>query len=288
MLRTLFLVLLLLTLPLWSGCVGTSRELRGTQVGDQVWQGQIRIVGDVELPEGTSLVIRPGTEVLFAPPGKEDRFRDHPHFPGSELIVRGTLYAEGTAREPITFRFVDATAPAGSWGGINLTGSPAALFRFCRFTQADSAIHSQQSEVQIRNSLFEENRVGIRFHDSAMLIEGNLLQRNGAAIRFHYGAPLIRHNRIVNNDKGLFITSHPRDYRIEENDLSGNREASVVLGEEVEADVDLARNWWGTLDPDVIEAGFFDGRRVDYLGQVRYAPSLTGPPPLLPEVPWNR
>jgi len=251
--------------------------VQGDLVGSLVWQGEVRLQGDVVLSPDARLQILPGTEVIFLPAGNQDRWVDHPHFPGSELIVRGTLLAEGTPEAPIVFRFVDSQAPAGSWGGINLTESPAARFRYCRFTQADSALHSWQSTVSVADSLFEHNLVALRFNSSDIHAERNLLRRNGTAIRFHFGAPRIAHNEIRDNDRGLFITSHPSDYLIEENNFSGNRVANVVLGEEVPDDVMLPRNWWGSSDPQVIVEGFFDGRRVDYLGRIRFEPALLQP-----------
>ncbi len=162
-------------------------------------------------------------------------------------------------------------------GGVNLQQSANAIFRHCLFTQADSAVHSQESTVRIEQSVFRGNLVGIRFHSSAILIENNLLTDNGTAIRFHFGAPLIRGNRIRENDKGIFITSYPDNYRIEGNDFIDNREFNVVLGEEVADSLPMPANWWGTSDPAVIENGFYDGRREPYLGQVLYAPAASMP-----------
>lgn len=277
--RSLFYVpLCVLAVFCLVACAAPVTRVSGRLSGDQSWRGEVRIAGDVEIEPGAQLTIRPGTEVVFLPPlPSADRFTEHPHFPGSELVVRGSIVAEGTATAPIVFRFVDPAAPAGSWGGINLTESPQASFRFCRFTQADSAVHSQGSRVYVEQSLFERNLVGIRFHSSEILIENNLLRDNGTAIRFHYGAPVICRNDISRNDRGFFITSYPSNYHIEGNNIAGNREAAVVLGEEVPQDVAMPRNWWGSPRPELIEAGFFDGRRVDYLGKVLYLPQAEKP-----------
>jgi len=278
---------LLCSLLLLIGCAGRTLTVSGDVCGEQVWQGTVQIVGDVVVSEGAHLTIRPGTTVLFLPPAAgTDRFATHPNFPGSELVVRGTMVAEGTAAAPIDFRYLDPKAPAGSWGGVNLVASPSSSFRFCRFTQADSAIHSQGSEVQIEQSVFEENLVGVRFHSSAILVEHNLFRRNGTAIRFHFGAPVICRNEIVDNDKGFFITSFPQSYRIEANNIIDNRDASVVLGEEVPDDLQMANNFWGATDPGIIEAAFFDGRRINYIGRVIYAPYARQPFPAA-GASWN-
>lgn len=269
-------ILLFLVLSLTS-CLPLSPALSGLLQGDLQWRGTVRISGDLVIAEGSHLVIAPGSEIVFLPPKEgPNQWTDHPNFTGSELIVRGTITAEGTAGQPITFRYLDGTGPAGSWGGVNLVASSDASFRHCRFTQADSALHSQESRVSVEESLFEENLVGIRFHSSEITIERNLLRRNGTAIRFHFGAPVIRSNEIRDNAKGFFVTSYPRDYQIEGNNIVGNYRA-VVLGEEVPGDVLMMDNYWGEKDGARIEEVFFDGRQIDYLGRILYRPFATEP-----------
>lgn len=281
---------MLLTLPLLlAGCLlpgGTT--VSGTLHGRIEWHGTVLIDGDVVVDADAVLTIAPGTQVLFLPPSTgRDRHIDHPHFPGSELIVKGRLLAEGTATAPIVFAHRDAAAAAGSWGGVNLVESPSTVFRYCFFRQADSAVHSQKSQVLVEACRFTGNLVAIRFHDSAIRIEHNSLYGNDTAIRFHGGAPVIRFNDLHDNDRGLFITAHPRDVTLTDNHLTGNRRFAVVLGEEVPEAIAMPGNWWGSEVAAVIETGFFDGRRVDYLGRIDYQPLAVKP---IPEVgvPWNR
>lgn len=272
------LPVLLLALLL-AACVRLpSPPVTGTLHGEVRWQGTVRLAGDVIVESGSRLTIAPGTTVLFLPPPPgEDLLVDHPHFSGSELIVRGTVTAEGTPEAPVVFRHADPSAAAGSWGGINLQQSPDAVFRYCRFTQADSALHSQESRVTVTESVFEKNLVALRFHTSEILFERNLVRRNGTGIRFHFGAPVIRWNEIRDNERAFFLTSHPRDFVIEKNNIVGSREFSVVLGEEVPEAVPMRENWWGEVDPGRIAGSFFDGRRVDYLGRVDFLPAAAEP-----------
>ncbi len=257
---------------------GRPAPLTGVVSGDTRWQGTVLIGGDLVVEETARLIIAPGTEVVFLPPAAgQDLFTERPNFPGSELIVRGTLIAEGTAAEPIIFRYSDPAAPAGSWGGINLRESPEVRLRYVRITQANSAIHSHNSKAVIEESRIENNLFGLRFNSTEFLIRNNLLRGNGTAIRFHFGAPVIRNNVITDNDKGIFITSYPRDYRIVQNNIAGNRRYAVVLGEEVPDDVSMAGNYWGTDDPETIAAALFDGRKDDYLGKVLFTPIAEGP-----------
>lgn len=247
--------------------------------GDLSWEGEVFIGGDVTLTADARLTIRPGTVVRFlAPDGYPGGESDHPHFPGSELNVAGVLTAVGIPDAPIVFAAANGKAPAGSWGAVNFAEGSQGTFRYCVFRQADSAIHSREATVEVTESLFENNHVGIRFHTSRMRVEHNLLRGNGTGIRFHFGAPVIRWNRFADNRINLFITSHPSDYLIENNRFGLPLEYQVVLGEEVPEDVQLPNNLWDDMAADAELERIFDGRRAPYLGRVRVEPFLTVSP----------
>jgi hypothetical protein len=245
--------------------------------GKLYWQQEVRLRGDIILDQDAELTIAPGTRVIFEPPAAgEDLYLDHPYFVGSELIVRGRLIALGTAAEPIIFSGADPSGGAGSWGGINIEDAPEVHFSYCRFEQADSAIHARKSRVRVEHSTFRHNLVGLRFHDTRLLAENNLFEENDTAIRFHFGAPVIRHNLIRNNHKGLFISETPQDYRIEDNSFFQNFPYQVSLGEGVRQDVDLRHNYWSETGAE-LEKRFFDGRLDDWLGVIDYLPVLDRP-----------
>jgi hypothetical protein len=175
------------------------------------------------------------------------------------------------------FEAYDSAANAGFWGAVNLVGSPEAVFEYCIFRQADSAVHSWGSQVYIEQSLFEDNLVGVRFNDSEILIENNLLRNNQTGVRFHFGSPVICENEFVGNNVNLFITSHPRDYRIENNSFGAPTEYQVVFGEEVPEDVSMPRNFWPPSGIEQLARSFYDGQRSPYLGRVLVDPQRVSP-----------
>lgn len=277
----LFGLFLVISLLLPAGCLHPRppRVVTGTLDGDMTWSGEVHLAGDVTLGPGAHLTIRPGSTIRFLPPaGFPGELTDHPHFPGSELIVRGRLTAIGTSAAPITFQALDDAAPAGSWGAVNFMEGGEGDFRYSIFRHADSAVHAWSARVSIEESLFERNLVGIRFNSSRMRIENNLLRNNGAAIRFHFGEPVVRSNRFTGNQVNLFITSHPRDYLFENNLFGAPLDYHVVLGEEVPEDVQLAKNGWEGAPATGVNNLFFDGRRVPYIGLVQIEPVLTAAP----------
>lgn len=277
-----------LTCLLLTGClVGKSTVVRGVLHGPLTWQGDIYIAGDVILEEDVNLTIVPGTRVRFLPPADgPGGLVEHPHFPGSELIIKGRVYAIGTMTEPIIFEASDPDAGPGFWGAVNIEASQESVFEYCIFRQADSAIHSRDANVYIEQSVFENNLVGIRFHDSQILVEHNLLRNNQTAIRFHFGSPVICENEFRSNDVNLFITSHPSDYHIENNSFGIPGGYHVVLGEVVPEDVKLPRNYWVHEGVALLSDFFYDGRRSPYLGQVLIEPQRTSPSPLA-GLSWN-
>jgi hypothetical protein len=285
--RILLRLLIFFSLIVLSACLPRP-VLEGELHGQLHWQGEVRLRGNVILADNSVLTIAPGTRVVFLPlKSAEKEMFEHPYFPGSELIVRGQLIARGTAEAPIRFQFIDPTAGPGSWGGINIEDSERVVFDYCSFRQADSAVHSRRSWVVVENSLFTENLVGIRFHDTEILIEKNLLHNNGAAIRFHFGAPVICRNEISGNRKGLFITSEPREYTIENNSFLDNFPYQVSLGEGVRDAVTLKNNYWGPLSSDQLLPRLFDGRLDSWLGVIEYLP-MRSEPDAETGIRWNR
>ena len=276
-----------LALGFLSACL-PQPALQGELHGQLNWQGEVHLQGNVILAEDVVLTIAPGTKVVFLPldPSLDD-FSEHPYFPGSELIVRGQIIAKGTAEAPIRFQYIDPDSEPGSWGGVNIEESKRAIFDHCIFRQADSAVHARESWVVVENSLFTENLVGIRFNSTNILIEKNLLHNNGAAIRFHFGSPVICKNEIRNNDKGLFITSDPRDYTIENNSFLNNSPYQVSLGEAVPDTVFLQKNYWGEETAETLPSKLYDGRLDKWLGTVDFMPMRVAPDPDV-GIRWNR
>jgi hypothetical protein len=274
-----FIFCCLLFCSLIASCVAPGGKIvRGTLHGDHLWQGVVFVEGDVTLDADAKLKILPGTKILFLPPADNSYNRtEHPYFPGSELNVRGNVFAVGTPDKPIIFAAADPAASQGYWGAVNMDGSQESVFEYCIFRQADSAVHSRQSNVYIEHSIFENNLVGVRFHDSMILVENNLFRDNHTGIRFHFGSPVICENVFRENDVNIFVTSYPRDYLIENNTFGPAAEYRVVLGEQVPDDVNMLRNYWSRSESEPLENSFYDGRRSQYIGRVLTDPVRTTP-----------
>ncbi|CAB1075355.1 hypothetical protein D1AOALGA4SA_3175, partial [Olavius algarvensis Delta 1 endosymbiont] len=101
----------------------------GALTSNETWSGDVFITGDVTVPSGITLIVEPGTSVQFIAlyddqGGGADASR-------SELIVAGSLIAEGTADNRIVFTSSSAEPAAGDWYGIRrLTGSADITVKF--------------------------------------------------------------------------------------------------------------------------------------------------------------
>lgn len=185
------------------------------------WNAQTVLITDDVLVESEAILsIQPGTNVIF-----EDYYK---------LQIQGTLLAEGTADERISFSplygflFAADSSAAGAWGGIYFENETAAMptsrISFCVIENA-KALEASQSEFNtraggairaydysdliisnniIRNNLAFTAGAIFCYKNSNPIIFGNLIHsnyalENVAAIYCGYSYPRIYNNTIVDN-----------------------------------------------------------------------------------------
>lgn len=127
------------------------------------WQGVVRVVGDVTVPDGGRLEILAGTKVLIADQDASKAGRDK----GSvEIVVRGQLLVQGSTERPVLVTLESAAADAEKdsteaielrlqWHGITLLPS------------GDAA----KNRDHVRGLHLEHAKAGIRIPDGDPLIE---------------------------------------------------------------------------------------------------------------------
>lgn len=108
---------------------------------------------DIVVPAGETVVMEKGVVIHFR------------NFTG--LIIRGTLIAEGTKKDPIVFtsehdrssREKDSTQPAPyDWNGITVEeGGTGSLFRHCHIRYSLFGINSLTQFLVVDNCLFRQN-----------------------------------------------------------------------------------------------------------------------------------
>jgi tetratricopeptide (TPR) repeat protein len=99
----------------------------GTLNNNEMWCGIIQLTGSVTVPLDRSLVINNATIIKFAP--------------GIELIINGTLTAEGTSSHPITFTSASSSPQKGDWDWIKFDNSSgSSILEYCDIEYAKTGI----------------------------------------------------------------------------------------------------------------------------------------------------
>ena len=220
-------------LALWLGCqtttlniadIGTSANplvKSGELITDEVWAGKVLISGDVLISEGVTLTIQSGAVVGFEP-------ADTPY----QLIVRGTLYAEGEPDNFITFGSLgtaDEEPKPGDWAGIYIdSASQNARLGYCRIRDAINGIICQSDAIQIEDCLLSNNEVAIICDNASPIANRNQLDTNGTAIRcLGNSAPDLAHNEIRANEYGISCDDDSRP-KIQRNEIIANYRDAIL------------------------------------------------------------
>ncbi|MBI5665444.1 MAG: right-handed parallel beta-helix repeat-containing protein [Nitrospirae bacterium] len=280
---------------------------------DTVWSGSILIDGDIYVPPGTTLTIKPGTMVKFkridADSGRNLFETDSPYYPQAEIIVRGKIIARGTKDKPIVFTSSEVTASPADWGAINLLGSRDNVFEHCKVLCAYNGIHAHSSSALISHSEFMKNGVAITYkkeyefpnlpwfdQECDVVITHNLIHKNKGGISFRasktrisnneirdnkfFGvwakeesSGTVSYNEILENGKNIFLYQI-KGVKIEFNNIYDGREYDIAIAEEQDTDVQIGNNWLGTGNREKIEEMVFDKMDDPELSRIIYEPLL--------------
>jgi hypothetical protein len=163
----------------------------GRQAADQILRGTLRqdltlpagvhqAISDIVVPAGVTLTLAPGAELRFPA--------------AYELQVYGTLRAQGTLDDPITFtahRYPPPAAPPTSraWDGIRVYAGADVLIEHAIIEYADSAVlFDADATGTVRNSTIRHNRYGVYagLRATPQVGPGNLITENSYGI-YAYG-----------------------------------------------------------------------------------------------------
>ncbi len=304
----------LLAMLLTAGSVGAAQLVLNKSVlaEDTIWQGEVLLQGDIEIPAGVTLIIMPGTVVRFA---RVERFGPAKlsldklnHFPGLEIIVKGKILAQGTPGHKIIFTSAAEAPQPGDWGAVNMLGSIANIIEYCEFSYAHTAVHGHSAHAVIAHCDFHHNGVAIGQKNvkktgliSVMPIMYNRITENGGGVLYGGGScPSIIHNEISKNDffgiyakksglanirynniarngKGVIIYVVKAGVLLRDNNIADNVDYNISLLEGQEWDVNARNNWWGVKSEEKIRALIRDKVRDDTLGRVDAADFYDGP-----------
>ena len=156
------------------------------------------------------------------------------------LIIKGTLKAQGTSANPITFTSATTTQLAGDWSGIifdNSTSTESVLdyvnFKYGGYqvsyggdNQVKEMVKIDNSFVTIRNSSFKNSLYhGIRLVDSNASVADAVFEGNSSTgIIINGSNPGVSNSQFTNNDTGIEIINQASP-AISNNTFSNNTNA---------------------------------------------------------------
>jgi parallel beta-helix repeat protein len=278
---------------------------KGVIKGDSIWEKEVIIKGDVEIAQGATLILMPGTVIKFAKieengPAKLYESKEH-YFPRAELIIRGRILAQGTKDRMILFTSAEQSPRPAAWGAINFLDTRDNIMEFCEISYAHTGVHCHGGQVTVANCYFHDNGVAIglknvkQFKTRCIVpILYNRITGNGGGILFGDGTNLtishnqisnnklfgilgkkgtssyVRYNNIMHNGKGIALYAM-EGFQLSENNISDNEEYNISLLEGQMWDVDARRNWWGTTDKNKIKNLIWDKDEDETLGKLDFS-----------------
>ncbi len=310
----IFITIIMVLVILITGCTDDVKVLGGVSLDkDTVWDGSFLIEGDVYVPPGVTLTIMPGTMIKFKRiDEKSDKnlfVNDSPYYPQAEIIVRGKIIAKGTRKKPIVFTSAEMDAGPADWGAINLLGSKGNILEYVKVLCAYNGVHAHGSSALITNSEFTRNGVAISFkkefeypevpwfgEEADLVITHNLIHNNKGGIGFRKARATISHNDvrdnkffgiwlkevsegiisyndIEENKKNIFLYQ-VKGVKIEFNNIYDPRDYNIAVAEEQDTDLNVANNWWGTVNRAKIEETVYDKMEDEEVGRIIYEPFL--------------
>ncbi len=158
----------------------------GTINANEVWTDNIYVSGDVTIANGVTLTIEPGTLVKFNN--------------GKKLRIYGTLIAEGTASNNITFT---RSGSSGSWYGIRFENSSVdanCIIKYANIEYATYGIYCNRAKPKIQNNTITNCNYGIYlYYSSPVNIETNSVTNNSTGIKGISSSPNITDNLFRDN-----------------------------------------------------------------------------------------
>jgi hypothetical protein len=269
--------------------VGSPVQLTDSVIAeDTVWQGEIHVSGVISVKRGATLTILAGTVVKFK---RIDR--DHNNIGDSEIMVEGRLIAKGTSDKKIIFTSAEKNPQKNDWSYLQFISSdPGNEIENCQFEYAYVGVMIHYANVRISDTLFRNNGRGLHYTSSDLRVEHCTFVDNRVGIylmRFE-GDVWIINNEISNNDIGAqFVRQHVNavDFErvgqgkefphIEGNNIRDNRKYNFSLGEGQDQGINVAGNWWGTTEQEIIANTIYDRSNDVSLGKISFEPFLKTP-----------
>lgn len=213
------------------------------------------VAGNITVNSGIKLTVQPGAVIKF------DAFY--------YLRIDGTLDAQGTAQDIITFTSNQLIPAAQNWSDIYFNStSTNSVVKYTNIQYAKYGLNISGVAILVENNILENNLYGIYVQNSSTAtINNNRIRNNtdrGIDIRNGVSSATVSNNEIVNNGNyGVVIegvTASPTPV-VNYNSIYGHRTYDFYAGSSSDASsikVNAQANWWGTTNTKQISTNIRD------------------------------
>ena len=224
---------------------------------DTTWDGEFIVPRKVTVLQGAILQIEPGSVVKFA----EDR----------GMWVNGSIEAVGEPQKRILFTALNGTTDV-HWHQL-MVEKGRGDFINCDFEYANTALHSHDSQINVRGCTFLHNKKGSMFKGGRVEIRQSEFVNNEFGIVPNLAVGFVTGNVIKENKVGILVRDDKEGkvlFRF--NHIYNNLRYDVQMGEFNSGDIDVTNNWWGKDGPVI-----FDEKDEPGTGKAIYVPYAKGP-----------
>jgi hypothetical protein len=189
---------------------------------DEMWDGEILLTGDIEIPAGVTVHVQPGTTIRFTAQC-DDQHSPEEYDPQDEstmhtrlisIYVMGTLDAQGTSQSPIQFISDNQDAPDVDWESILIEGDGSVMLDhvMIRNSHFGVQLNSSTLRLSIKNATFQDiNTCAICGHGARPAIHEPVIIEDSRFIRcgrecidtYPDQEISVRHNVFAENHVGI-------------------------------------------------------------------------------------
>lgn len=196
-----------------------------------------QVVGDLIVEPGVTLTIEPGAEVQFA--AGADLLRSGVDLARTELSIRGTLVADGTASAGVRLRSAGASPAPGDWYGVHFfPGAAASILDYATVQHARYGVHSESTPgTVIQRSVLELHQSYGIYATAGGLSLVDTTVRNNTSYGLYFtdaGGSLERCQIYDNGNRGLYLrtTTGTHDVTLNRNTIVANGTYGVYFYEQ--------------------------------------------------------
>lgn len=150
------------------------------------------------------------------------------------FVVHGRIKAEGTDLDTIKFTTNSTTPNKNAWQGLTLNSKvmfDSNVVKYCRFEHSATAIANWSYYLQINNSVFANNKIGLLNIKGRPNIKQSLVTNNDTGVYNTEVGNSIEYCVFTFNNVGYFDTSN-RGFRIKDNEFNYNKIGACYIGDE--------------------------------------------------------